>query len=234
MPIYKLKLLERKEVAKETHVFTFEKPLGFHFIPGQYGGFTINDAEGKPITRRFSLLNPPDDTVIAIATRMQDTPFKRALKELPLGTEVKFAGPTGNFVLDNNINQPMVMIAGGIGITPFYSMLKHAIKESPSREFYLFYGNQTQLDSAFLDEIFTWQTKLFQFKFIPTLAQPDQTWKGEAGFITHTMLKKYIPDLKQPVYYVCGSPAMVNALREILIELEIDEEKIYIEDFPGY
>jgi len=48
------------------------------------------------------------------------------------------------------------------------------------------------------------------------------------------MLKKYIPDLKQPVYYVCGSPAMVNALREILIELEIDEEKIYIEDFPGY
>src|SRR5579872_2351374 len=102
MPIHNLKLLERREIASGTKLFTFEKPTGLTFKPGQYAGFTlINPAETDAggITRRFSLLSSPEDEQLSIALRIQNSAYKRVLNSLPLGSEVKFAGPTGTFTL---------------------------------------------------------------------------------------------------------------------------------------
>lgn len=239
MPIYKLKLIARHEAVPGIAVFTFEKPEGLTFKPGQYGGFTLmdpaeTDAAGN--TRRFSLLSAPGDNHLAIAMRVhsKSTAFKRMLNQLPIGSEVKFAGPTGNFILHDDENIPAVFIAGGIGITPFYCMIKDAIKKHSTRPIYLFYGNQSQNDSAFLDELLQWAENNPNVKLIPTLVEPSDEWKGEAGYISHTMLKKYVPDLSAPIYYICGSPTMVTTLQETLLEMGIDEEKIKVEDFPGY
>lgn len=237
MPIYKLTLEARQEVANGTIVFSFSKPPGFTFKPGQYGGFTLinpSETDANGITRRFSLLSTPSDTQIKIATRIQNSAYKRVLNALPIGSEIKFAGPTGNFILHDNVNEPAVLIAGGIGITPFYSMIKDAITQQSSQRLYLFYGNQAELDAAFLSELMTLSKTHANFKLIPTLANPDANWQGEKGFITQTMIKKHLPDLSSPIYYVCGSPAMVTALQEALVEMDIDEDRIHVEDFPGY
>ncbi len=238
MPIYKLKLIEQREIARGTLVFIFEKPDGFTFKPGQYAGFTLIDpkeTDDRGITRRFSLLSTPDDAHIAIAIRcIQPSAFKRTLSTLPIGQEIKFAGPTGNFILHEDTNTPAVLIAGGIGITPFYSMVRHASIQQSTRPILLFYGNHQINDAAFLDELNQLQQQNPHFKMIAVMDNADETWNGERGYINHTILNKYIRDLNSPIYYVCGSPVMVTALQETLAEMGIDEDKIRVEDFPGY
>lgn len=237
MPIYKLALVSRRDVARGTVEFTFAKPAELSFLPGQYGGFTLmnpveTDAGG--ITRRFSILSAPDDTHLVMTTRMQQSAYKRGLNAMKIGDEIKFAGPTGNFTLHNDTTIPAVFIAGGIGITPFYSMIKHATQNQSPQQLTLFYGNQSPADTAYLDELTALQKQNSHLTLVPTFAVPDANWQGETGYITHTLIKKYVTDIHLPVYYVCGSPVMVAALKETLLEMGINEDKIKIEDFPGY
>lgn len=237
MPIHILKLQSKREIANHTLLLTFNKPEGFTFKPGQYGGFTLinpehTDAGG--ITRRFSLLSTPDDPFIAIATRIQPSAFKKNLQELPINGEIKFAGPTGNFILPDETDKPIVFIAGGIGIAPFYSMICYNTKHLPQRKMTLFYGNQASSDAAFLDELLAIERMNPNFKFIPTMANADNSWTGETGFISDTMIKKHVPNLVDPLYYLCGSPGMVTAMQELLAEMEINEDNLQTEDFPGY
>jgi ferredoxin-NADP reductase len=236
MPIFTLKLLNRRDEATNTIVCDFEKPEGFKFIPGQYGGFTllkpeITDDHG--ITRRFSIMSSPDDATISIVTRVQSSAFKKNLTTMPIASEIKFAGPTGNFILHEDKEAPAVFIAGGIGIAPFYSMIRHVCKNQPERHMVLFYGNQRMETSAFHHELDALSKQHKNFTFIPVMAD-DANWNGENGFITHTLIKKYVTDLTKPVFYVCGAPGMVTALQETLVEMDINEEHIKVEDFPGY
>jgi ferredoxin-NADP reductase len=235
MPIHQLKLIDKRDVARNTIEFIFEKPTGLTFIPGQYAGFTLinpSETDAGGITRRFSLLSTPKDEHIRFATRMQNSAYKRVLNSLAMGEVIKFAGPTGNFTLHTDTSIPAVLIAGGIGVTPFYSMIQHAAQQQTNQPLYLFYGNQTLQDAAYLSEL--QQVQPPHFQLIPTFAQPEADWQGETGFITHTMIKKYVPDITLPIFYICGSPAMVTTLQELLVEMGIDEEKIKVEDFPGY
>lgn len=238
MPIYHLKLIDRKVVAHDTNLFTFEKPEGFTFIPGQYAGFTLiesQEIDTGGITRRFSILSIPNDPFIAIATRTQKSAYKRVLNALPIGNKIKLAGPTGKFTLhDEEMNVPAVLIAGGIGITPFYSMIRHATEIRSSQKIILFYGNQQISDAAFLSELVNLSKTNPNFTLVSTMAVPDESWQGETGFINDAMLVKYIADLATPIYYICGSPMMVTKLRQTLREMKIEEEKIRVEDFPGY
>jgi ferredoxin-NADP reductase len=237
MPVYKLKLIHRKEVARNTFEFHFEKPDNLTFKPGQYGGFTLinppeTDAGG--ITRRFSLLSTPDDSHLAIATRLQTSAFKRVLKDMPLQTEVKFAGPTGAFTLHEDPVVPAVFIAGGIGIAPFYSMIRHAAAQRSSQQILLFYGNREKNDAPFLTELLQIEDQHPFFKLIPVFEKADADWEGEKGYINDAILRKYIPDLNAPIYYICGSPVMVTAIQELLAELDINPDQVNVEDFPGY
>ena len=237
MPIYKIKLVQRETVANNTIKLTFEKPEGMTFIAGQYGGFTlINPAETdeQGNTRRFSLLSPPDHQHLMIVTRVQKSAYKRNLQNMAPGTEIKFAGPTGNFLLHDDVSIPAVLIAGGIGIAPFYSIIKHVLQHQPERRIMLFYGNQTLADSALLDELLQLTHDFPRFSLIHVLANPHAEWQGEKGFITDETLVKNIADLDKPIFYVCGSPAMVAALRQVLRELQINDDRVKFEDFPGY
>lgn len=237
MPIYKLKLIKQETIANQTILFTFEKPEGFQFQAGQYGGFTLINPEftdDHGITRRFSLISAPDDPSLCIATRIQTSAFKRNLQNMQPGQEIKFAGPTGNFILHEDPAIPAVLIAGGIGLAPFYSMIKHTLVHQPQRKIHLFYGNQTLADSALMNELNKLAENHPHFTFTPALANPHPEWEGESGFITDSMLAKYIADLDQPIYYVCGSPAMVAAMQQTLQDLQIPGERVKVEDFPGY
>ena len=125
MPIYTLTLVAKETVARDTVELQFEKPEGFQYVAGQYGGFTLlNPAEtdAKGNTRRFSLVSAPHESTLKIVTRIQQSSFKRELNKLEPGSTLKFAGPTGNFVLPTEHQKPVILIAGGIGIAPFYSM----------------------------------------------------------------------------------------------------------------
>jgi ferredoxin-NADP reductase len=122
MAAFKGRLKHRKEVAEGTMAFYFEKPAGFEFKAGQFSNFTLidppeTDAEGN--LRPFSIASAPGEEDLMVATRMRDTAFKRVLKYVALGTEIRVDGPFGSFTLHRDGSRPAVFVAGGIGISRF-------------------------------------------------------------------------------------------------------------------
>ena len=246
-PIYALKLKTRSEVAERTLEFRFDKPPGMTFKAGQFMDLTLidppeTDAEGN--TRGFSINSAPDDPELIFTTRLRDTAFKRALQTMPLGAEIKVEGPFGNLTLHNDPSRPAVLLAGGIGITPFRSIVRRAAHEKLPHRIFLFYSNRRPEDAPFLDELRRLVREDPNFTFIPTMTQMSGShlpWKGEVGYIDHQLIVKYLQSdtssgkkLLGPIYYMAGPPAMVAGLRTMLNKAGIDDDDIRTEEFTGY
>lgn len=238
--VHTVKLLGREPVAEGTMAFHLEKPQGFQFTPGQSLDFTLldppeTDTEGN--IRTFSIASAPYEEQITIATRMRDTAFKRVLKSAPLGLAIKMEGPMGSFTLHKNTAKPAVFLAGGIGITPFRSMVRNAAHEKLPHKIFLFYSNRRPEDAAFLNDLQELEKKNPNFRLIATMAEMEKShlpWKGKTGFINQQMLSEFLADLHGPIYYAAGPPGMVNAMRKMLIEATVDEDDLRTEEFPGY
>ena len=102
---------------------------------------------------------------------------------------------------------------------------------------YLFYSNRRPEDAAFLDLLSEATKQNPNFHLIATMTGMDKShreWKGETGFINKDMLTKHLPSLQGPIYYLAGPPAMVAAMRRMLIEAGVDEDDIRTEEFSGY
>jgi ferredoxin-NADP reductase len=130
-----------------------------------------------------------------------------------------------------------VFLAGGIGITPFRSLIWNATASLSSRRIFLFYSVRVPEEAAFLEELREMEQYNRRYKFICTVTQPQKLgmpWQGETGRISIAMLSKWIPDLSAPIYYVAGSSAMVTGVRQMLISSGISEEDIRAEEFAGY
>lgn len=235
-----VKLTQREEVADRTMAFHFEKPEGFLYKAGQFADFTLidppeTDAEGN--IRGFSLASAPYEKDLKITTRLRDTAFKRVMKELPYGTQLKMDAPYGSFTLHNNAAIPAVFLTGGIGITVVRSILLEAIHKAVPRRIVLFYANRRPEDAAFLEELRTVAAQNPRVTFVPTMTKMDHsrnTWAGETGYITKAMLERYIDDLTAPIYYSTGPATLVAAMRKTLNEAGVDDDNIRTEEFTGY
>jgi ferredoxin-NADP reductase len=237
---FKTRLKEKKYVAEGTMAFYLQKPEGFRFEAGQYVDVTLigpseTDAEGN--IRSLSIASAPADEHLLVTTRMQDTAFKRVLRTIAFDTEIQLDGPLGSFTLHKNSSKPAVFLAGGIGITPFFSIIRHAEREKLPHKLYLFYSNRRPEDTAFLKDLHDSEKGNPNFRFIPSMTEMNksaQSWSGEAGFIDGDMLAKYLPTLQGPIYYVAGPPAMVTAMRKTLTAAGVDEDDVRVEEFAGY
>jgi len=154
MATFTTKLKKRETLAEGTMGFYLEKPADFQFKAGQYMDITLvdppeTDAEGN--IRSLSIASAPEEDHLLFATRMRDTAFKRFLRTAPIDTAIKVEGPVGSFILHNNPAKPAVFLAGGIGITPFSSIVRHAAKARLPHRLYLFYSNRRPEDAAFMD-----------------------------------------------------------------------------------
>jgi len=237
---YKARLTKKESVAENTMAFHFEKPHGFEFKPGQYLDITLihpaqTDPEGN--IRSFSIASAPDEDHLTVVTRMRDTAFKRVLQATPLDGEVELEGPFGDFTLHHNAKRPAILLAGGIGIAPFLSMIRHATRERLPLLLYLFYSNRRPEDTAFLRILQELEDQNNNLHFIPTMTAMDesqQEWGRETGFIDGKMLNRYLKQFRGPIYYVAGPPSMVGAMRQVLATVAVDQDDIISEDFVGY
>lgn len=143
----------------------------------------------------FSLASAPDEGLLLVATRMRDTAFKRVLGTMPIGSQVKIEGPFGNLVLHNDQARAGVFLAGGIGITPFRSILLRAAREHLPHRLFLFYANRRPEDAPFLQELDALQRLNPSYIFIPTMTDMSRShrpWQGETGVINQEMLAKHL------------------------------------------
>ncbi len=241
---YPVQLVSRREIALRTLAFEITRPAGFRFKAGQTVDLTWidppeTDEEGN--TRTFSIASAPDDPQLLFATRLRDTAFKRSLEKAAEGTAFRMDGPFGDLTLHNNPNRPAVLIAGGIGITPFRSMARRAAHERLPHKIVLFYANRSPEQAAFLTEFEELTRQNPNFTFIPTVDKPPSSWTGEAGRINAEMLTRHLKQLASaespgagPIYYVAGPPEMVAGIRAALANAGIDEDDIRSEEFSGY
>ncbi len=240
MPKYETTLLGSETVAEETMAFRFARPADFRFEAGQSMNLSLIDppeTDAKGNARTFSIVSAPHETELVIATRMRDTAFKRVLKPMPAGGRVSLRGPAGKFTLDDADARPAVFLAGGIGITPFVSMLRHAAQSRLERDLWLFYSNRRPEDAAFLDELSALPKRNPRFRFVGTMVEMDKSsrpWSGETGFLDRAMLRRHLKDLAANVYYVAGPTGLVEAMQKMLTGAGVAEDAIHTDEFFGY
>jgi ferredoxin-NADP reductase len=234
------KLQSRQEIAERTIGFRFEKPSGWIFKAGQSMDMTLlnpPETDSKGNTRAFSIASAPDEETLMVGTRMRDTAFKRVLGTMPLGTAVKIEGPFGNLTLHNNAARTAVFVSGGIGITPFRSMLLRAAREKLPHRIFLFFSNRRPEDAAFLEELQALERENPNYKLIATMTQMEKSnrpWQGETSLINKEMLSKYLKNAASPIYYIAGPPGMVKGLGEMLNKAGVDDDDVRTETFAGY
>jgi len=240
MPIHEVRLLRRETVAEGTLAFTFSKPAGFRHRVGQSMLVSLirpSETNGEGDSHTFTIASAPHEPELMIATRMRDTAFKRVLESMPPGITFTIDGPDRDMVLEDSVARPVVFLAGGIGITPFLSMARHAAHERPAHRIDLFYANRCPEDAAFLDELTRMARLNPRFRLIAIMAEPEKSAlprAGETGFIRRELLVRHLPDLTKPLYYFAGPPGMTMAMQQMLKDIGIGEPAMRYEEFYGY
>lgn len=220
--------------------FYFQRPADFVHEAGQNAVFTLID---PPLTdslgpsRPFTVASAPHEPQLMIATRMRDSAFKQFLKSAPLGTAVRIDGPAGVMVLHDDATRPAVFLAGGIGVTPFLSMARHANRQRLAHRMQLFYSNRRVEDAPFLAELDALQKDNPNFRLVATMtgtSTSSRPWNGERRTIGRELLEAHVADLSAPVYYFAGPPGMAMAMQAMLGDLGIEQNDIRSEEFYGY
>jgi glycine betaine catabolism B len=229
-----------------------ENKRQLYYTAGQFAFFDIggvyNDPEGP--VRHFSIASSPAENFIMTSTRIRDSPYKKRLSTLEVRTKVKVRGPEGKFVLHHeDYSKPAVLLSGGIGVTPFRSMLKYATDKQLPVKIIMFDSNRNRSNILFRKEFDEWADINKNLRIIYTISEEEDRehkqsssaakndWEGEYGRIDKAMILKYVDNniLDNSIFYICGPPSMLKAMQALLQEeLEIPKERIKVEEFTGY
>lgn len=258
-PQFELELIEKIKVeGTDVMSFKFSKQSNevkdsqqtglLNYTAGQFAFFDIggvnNDPKG-PI-RHFTISSSPTEDFIMFTTRIRDSPYKKRLSGLEKGAKVKVRGPEGQFVLHDDYSKPAVFLSGGIGVTPFRSMIKYVTDKLIPLKIVIFDSNRNQENILFKREFDEWKALNKNLEIIHTISETQldehqsnikQNWSGEYGRINKEMILKYLDDISllDSIFYICGPPAMLKAMRSMLQEeLKISNEMIKVEEFTGY
>ena len=230
-------LRSKHELCPGTTEFSFEVSEPFEFCAGQYIFLTLEDLiqpDERGPRRHFSVASSPNEMpIVRIATRIRDTGFKQTLNTSSLDTQVDVSKPYGELVLPDDPNVELIFVAGGIGITPFMSMMRYITERNESRKITLFYSNKNVETTAYFDEIQGIAQQNPNIHPIFTMTQ-DETWTGEKGRLDSAKFQNHVRNLTNPIFYVVGPENMNQTVEDILVSLSIPDDHIMREDFTGY
>ena len=225
-----IKIIKRTPDVKSFQLF---RPSTFEYKAGQFMFVTIPSETGE-LKKHFTISSSPTEKdFIEFTKKLTGSQYSNALDSLKIGETINIDAPYGNFVLDKTIEK-IGMLSGGIGITPLRSMCKYSTDLKLKLNIILLYGNNSLEEIAFKEEMDKLSKENKNLKVVYTLNNFPSYWNGYTGFIDANMLKKEIPDYKSRIFYTCGPPAMVEAMKKLLGKLNFPKEKIRIENFSGY
>lgn len=219
-------------------VYRLSPPLAFQ--PGQYMEWTLDhhhpDSRGK--RRYFTLASSPTEATLRIGVKIEDagSTFKHELaahaaRRIPMVA----AFVAGDFTLPRDPGQKLAFIAGGIGITPFRSMIKYLTDRGENRDVALLYANRRFEEIVYRD-VFEAAQRVFRLRPVYVLSDPSSVppyWRGETGRIDAALIARQIPDYPERLFYVSGSPALVQSVRDALRDLGVKREQIKTDYFSG-
>jgi ferredoxin-NADP reductase len=212
--------------------FMFSRPEGYGFDPGQFLSLTLDTREAIQ-TKHFTICSAPGDPGLAITTRLTGSAFKDALLALQPGNTVTVTSPRGTMTLRRD-DTKVAFLVGGIGVTPARCILRDAVQRGVGPTFLVFYGNLDQDSIPFKAEFEGYEREHREISFVNVLAEPKPGWTGETGFITAEIVRRHTDPLDGWHWVVAGPPAMVDAMKRVLSELDVPAERVSMELFAGY
>lgn len=231
----RLSLVRKEMVGAGTVEYIFKAPRIERFIPGQYLEWTLphHHADVRGIRRYFTIAAAPgtDEVSFAVRHMEQQSTWKKTLSTLAPGALLYATQRAGDFTLRNNAVHH-VWIAGGIGITPFMSMIRHAERTKTTLSATLFYCNKTEHDIAFLTEIA--RAAAVGVTVVHVLAEPATSGMPHAvGFVTEALITQHVPNAQTATYYISGPPGLVGAYTTMLAKMKIPRRRVVTDYFPG-
>ena len=241
-PKQKLILTLKKKIrlSEDLYDFIFESDQKFKFRAGQYLEWTLNDVSfnTKGNRRYFTIASAPSEKEIRVGIRLQDpvSEFKKEMLAMEPGDKIIAAQLSGDFVLPKNKSKKLAFIAGGIGITPFRSMVKDLVDRNDHRPTTLFFSGASVGDIIYTD-VFEDARKKLGMKTVYTVTDKKaeaKGWGGNIGRITKEMIKEVMPDYRQRQFYISGSQALVSGMKQMLLDLGIKKSNIKTDYFSGF
>jgi ferredoxin-NADP reductase/Na+-translocating ferredoxin:NAD+ oxidoreductase RnfD subunit len=235
-----LTLQKKAEVASDVYEFRFDSDIKLSFRPGQYLEWTLShekpDSRGN--RRYFTIASSPTEENIIMGVKFypDSSSFKNRLGKLSQGETLIASGLAGDFTLPEDRSKKLAFIAGGIGITPYRSMIKHMIDTNDKRDAMLLYSARTEADIAYRD-IFDEAERMLGIRTAYTLTETGSIapeWKGNKGYFTGEAITREIPDYKERMFYLSGPHAMVDAFETTLRTLGVSRTHIKKDFFPGF
>lgn len=233
-----LELIEKKEVAAGTLElsFTSHTPLTFH--PGQYLEWTLphSPSDSRGTRRFFTIASSPTEESVRLGVRVGESgsSFKRALFSMRVGDTISTSPPSGDFTLPSDPATKLAFIAGGIGITPFRSMVQYLLDTKDIRTVTLLYSNKTASEIAYKN-IFDRAQQEIGMKTVYALTAEQSSLSGTyAGKIDATLIAREIPDYRERTFYISGPHGMVTAFEKTLHDIGVSHLNIKTDYFPGF
>jgi glycine betaine catabolism B len=224
----RLTLSKRRPETHDCERFYFKPDQSFDFVPGQFLKWTIPDeaADERGPNRFFSIASSPTEPEIMLCTKFaadRSSSFKSKLKALQPGEALEASGPSGNFTLEQSTSDRAVLVAGGIGVTPYRSMIKWLVDSQLDRPVKLIYGVRSEQDIPFKAEFDQWAA--------------DQPSLELEYVVSMPLTGQMIVDLaggKSDDFFISGPEPMVEGLKDQLLNLDVPEEQVKTDYFPGY
>ncbi len=231
-----LRFVEKIPMGRSSYDFVFKPSQRLTFQPGQYMEFTLphDQPDARGVRRYFTLASSPTEESVHLGVKFYDngSSYKKTMLEMD-GTHAMLAAQLGgDFTLPTDPDQPVVLIAGGIGITPYRSMLKYLLDTNQKRPITLFYSEKTEADLAYKDVLIA--AKQQGMNIICTLTAQVGPTNYPTGKIDADLLRRYGGDLANAHFYISGPHPMVTDMKALLEDIGVPFTNIKTDFFPGY
>lgn len=216
----------------DIRTFRFARPEGFTFTPGQFVMVRV-EIDGKPVVRCYSVSSSTAASgYLEISVRRQGNVSGFLHATVRPGSLLQVRGPGGTFVYPEG-RRPIVLLAGGIGITPLLSMLRHAVDHEPSRPVTLVFSAKTEEQMPFLDDLRLLARRHPQFRLVVALSQGSDKNEYFSGRIDRALIETAVDHLRESVYLICGPAAMIEQMRTILESVGVPRTQVHYEKFEA-
>ncbi len=230
-----LTLVDRIKLAPNVYEFVFTPNRSLAFSSGQYLEWTLAHKayDSRGIRRHFTIASAPTDNTIRLGVKFY-TPassFKKTLMSLRRGNTLVASQLSGDFVMPKDKNKKLVFIAGGIGITPFISMIRGLKDTNKFRDIVLLYANKMSKDTAYQDILETSSANgvrtVYAFENEPEVS-------GGIATINADVIREQVPDFLERIFYISGPHGMVVGIGRVLREMGVPSSHVNSDYFPGF
>ena len=236
MELLRVRLIERIKRTPSTESFRFIPEKKIEFVPGQFLQLIFDEVStnNKELNKYLSFSSSPTREYIEVTKRLSNSLFSQKLKSLNKDDKILIKAPFGNCVYKDE-DKKIGFLIGGIGITPVISIIEYIVENKLDTDIVLVYSNKTEGEIAFKRELDYWRSINSNIKVFYTVTEYKPTDKDYIfGRISRAIFTEKVKDLRERVVFSFGPPRMVEAMKNLCLEINCKKDQLRTESFVGY